>query len=87
MSEAEGRNHAYLNIFALQCTGVVCALRGGGEAAATLQAGRDGVMGIASCGGNYSTTKEDRGCFSSGRHTAEGIFHLLVLSEMEEHYK
>ena len=63
------------------------ALAGGGGACAILLAGLDGVMGTASCGGNYSTAEEDGGCFSSGGHAAELIFHLHVLSEMKELYK
>lgn len=52
-------------------------------ASAILLTGQDGVMGIASCSGNYSTAEEEHGCFSSGRHAAERIFHLHALSEMK----
>ncbi len=44
----------------------VCARASGREACAILLIGRDGVMGTASCDGNYSTTEEDGGCFLQG---------------------
>lgn len=50
----------------LQCTGVACRVWSGREACAILLAGRDGVMGTASCDGNYSTTEEDGAVFLKG---------------------
>lgn len=66
MSESVCSSKHFYNFTHLQCTGVACGVWNGGEACAILLAGRDGVMGTASCDGNYSTTEEDGGCFSSG---------------------